>query len=155
GAADGMIAIFREREEPHAMMRVTGRDVEDAKHGLKWDPALSSWALSADLPMHPERQRILGLLREAGPLGPTEVARRLGKPVGAVKVLVRRMAEAEQLVATDGLYAPPGQGVTPLVPINPVNRVNPVVRMVEDKDRDALDSITDRDYPADLVEGEL
>lgn len=129
GAADGMIAIFRDRDVHDAIVRVTGRDIEDGKHGLRWTPATASWSLTADLPMHPERQRIVDLVREAGPLGPTEVARRLGKPVGTVKVLMRRMEDVDQLVSSDGTYAAPGQAlmhVDPVIPIDPVNPVNPV-----------------------------
>lgn len=107
GAADGMIAIFRDRETRDAELRLTGRDVEDAKRAVRWDAQTATWTLidASQIQLNPERMQIRELVREVGPLTPIEVARHLHKNPSTVRTLIQRMVDQEQLEAKgDGRY---------------------------------------------------
>jgi hypothetical protein len=112
GAADTILLLNRSRNSCQAVLKVTGRDVQEAEYALELDVSAGKWTMldapAGEVGLSDARQQILAVLREAdAALTPKEIARRSGVTYDVVRRLVRRMAEARQL-ATDGggHYAP-------------------------------------------------
>lgn len=111
GAADTVAALRRSRTEADAELSITGRDVPEAAHALKFDPQLGTWTLEgevAELAMSPQRRAILAAVQAGDGLGPKAIAEESGVAYDTVRQLVTRMADAGQL-DTDGAghYLPP------------------------------------------------
>lgn len=108
GAADAIILLSRQRGDADAFLRVTGRDVPDAEHGLRWDPARCCWHVvgdAAELKMSAERRAILDALKGApGGLAPNAVAKAAGLKPDSVRHLLRRMATDGIVVSAGGQY---------------------------------------------------
>jgi DNA-binding transcriptional ArsR family regulator len=120
GAADAVMLLSKERGRADGVLSITGRDVEEAQHALKFDAG--QWLL-LDGPVEAyttsaTRARILGLLRETPGLRPSEVADRLdGLSRDNAKQTLSRMREAGQVVADgDGRYRL-GDTQTPVTPV--------------------------------------
>lgn len=120
GAADGVLVMRRARGQHDASLFITGRDVEERELALKWHPEHALWSVLGDAGEYRvsrERQEVLELLAKAGPLGPSEVAGRLGKNAGACKKLLWTMREDGQLQAgVKGKYMIPGNRGNPSNP---------------------------------------
>jgi DNA-binding transcriptional ArsR family regulator len=108
GAADAVMLMTKERGRADGVLSITGRDVEEARHALQFDAG--QWSL-LDGPVEAytvsaTRARILGLLKEAPGLRPSEVADRLdGLSRDNAKQTLSRMREAGQVVADgEGRY---------------------------------------------------
>ncbi len=113
GAADTIAVLRRSRNAADAVLHITGRDVEEAEHALRFDSATGTWSLldgpATDYTLGDTRRAILTLLRETGhALRPAEIAARLALRADAVRQTCVRMAKDGQLVADGGHYeAPP------------------------------------------------
>jgi hypothetical protein len=122
GAADAVLVLARSRGSAQAVLKITGRDVEEAEHALDFAPDIGTWQLldgpAGDYELGDTRRRILQHVREGDAFTPTEIAEALDLNLNTVKVTVRRMAEADQL-DTDGA----GHYFTPLQPVTPVTHV--------------------------------
>lgn len=105
GAADAVLVLTRSRGAAGAVLKVTGRDVEEAEHALDFDATTGRWRLldgpASDYGMSAERRAILDALRDEPGLGPTAIADKSGVRLGSVKHLVRKMVDDGQL-DTDG-----------------------------------------------------
>lgn len=132
--ADTVIVGERTRGEADATFSVLGRDVVEQELAMQF--VGNRWVYVGDakeVAVSNERRRILDALRELGEASPREVADVSGLPYGSVKVLLRKMNHAGQVVSKNGKYA------TCVNPVNPVNRedrpenlqttVNPVNRI--------------------------
>jgi DNA-binding Lrp family transcriptional regulator len=102
GAADAVLVMRRARNSADAVLHLTGRDVEEAEHAMRFDPTSGTWTLldgpAGDYDLSDTRRRILTALRDfAEPLGPTGVAEVTGLSVDVTKQRLREMAEAGQL----------------------------------------------------------
>jgi hypothetical protein len=98
GAADTVLVLRRSRGSADAVLHVTGRDVEEDDHALRFTGGL--WELTGD-PIadgSDERNAIALWLAENGPAGPSEVARALDRPPGATRMLMSEMLKDGQLV---------------------------------------------------------
>lgn len=99
GAADAVLGLVRARGSSDAILKVTGRDVEEQEHALRFAPDIGSWNLT-DEPIArlecstDERQRILDAVRNTPGLGPKGIADATGIGHGTVKHLVRKMLDA-------------------------------------------------------------
>lgn len=131
GAVDGAMILKRERGQADAVLHVTHRDMDDQELALMWDAALSGWRLAGpaiELRRSKARTEVLELLNTApGGLRPLDIARTLGKPPNAVKVLLFRMMKDGEVRAQDGRYTPiknsnPSNYSNPSNPSNPSNR---------------------------------
>lgn len=134
GACDGVMVLRRSRGAATAELMVTGRDVEESKHALEFDPATCAWQLLdgpvEDYELAPTRRSIMGALREHGPLSPAQLGEILPDLTPAtIRQNLKRMVDAEQL-DTDGN----GHYFTPLSPVTPVTTVTDT-----DPERDARD----------------
>jgi hypothetical protein len=103
GAADATLVLKRARGAADAVLHVTGRDVEEAEHGLTFTPETGAWSLldgpAAEHAMHDNRATILRHLRENPGTGPKAVAAATGLPYETVKKTCQRMAGDGQLSA--------------------------------------------------------
>lgn len=114
GAADGTFVLQRARNSRTAKLHMTGRDIEEGELGLRWNPDALAWTAENDRAIDaltPERQAIYDALAESPiPLGPSEIAARLGKERNNVKQLMMKMEHQGQLVKeAEGKYRCPPQ----------------------------------------------
>jgi hypothetical protein len=118
GAADAVLILTRSRGSAEAVLKVTGRDVEEAEYALNFAADIGTWQLldgpAGDYELGDTRRRILHLVRETEPLTPSQISDALDLTLNTVKSTVRRMAEAGQL-HTDGS----GRYFTPVQPATP------------------------------------
>jgi hypothetical protein len=108
GAADAILVLNRSRGSADATVKITGRDVEEAEHALRFDPEHGSWALldgpADEYTVGETRRQILAYLREHGPAAPKQIADALGLDYELVKKTLQRMARDEQIGAANGTY---------------------------------------------------
>lgn len=147
GAADGVLVLRRSRGQADALLSLTGRDVEEAEHPLRFEPESGAWRLlegeAEDYLLPPGRAAVVRWLREAGPSTPKAAASGLGLSPDNAKQLLRRMAVDGQLITRgDGKYAVTGDtrsNTSPMSPMSPEagseretgsGRVTPVVEGV-------------------------
>lgn len=110
GAADTILVMARARNSTEAKLSITGRDVEEAEHALRYDTDAGGWTLlgpASDYDLTDERRRVLHLLRDTGPMTPKQIADALGIGHDNAKQLARRMHGAGQLDTEAGAYFPP------------------------------------------------
>lgn len=106
GACDAVLVLARERGAADAVLHITGRDIEDAQHALKWDAPTCLWTILGDaaaVRVSQERRDILALLA-GGPAYPKGLAEALGKPRGTVRKLLHGMVHAGEVATTGDLY---------------------------------------------------
>jgi AAA domain-containing protein len=109
GAADAAWVLQRTRGQREAILWLTGRDVEEQKLSLCFDPDDCLWRLlgtAAEAPggtMSERRQEVLALLAET-PLTPRELGERLQIERNAAKALLHRMARDGLVVSESGCY---------------------------------------------------
>jgi hypothetical protein len=112
GAADGVMVLKRQRGHAGAKLFVTGRDVADAELSLMFDGESGRWQVGClesqvELELTTERAAVLRALRDVGGKGRvSDVAKRTGKPNGAVRWLLSEMAREGQLRRLErGVYS--------------------------------------------------
>lgn len=105
GAADAILVLTRSRSDADAVLKVTGRDVDETEYALRFDRDLGAWLLLADAPGDLElgdtRRSIMQYLREQDAATPKQLAEELGIDHELAKKTCRRMVTDEQL-DTDG-----------------------------------------------------
>lgn len=105
GCADAILVLARARNTKQAVLKVTGRDVEEAEHALALDLAVGAWTLldgpARDYTVSDERRRILTAVRAQDGIGPKQIAAAADLSHDVVKHLVRNLAEDGHL-DTDG-----------------------------------------------------
>lgn len=106
GAADAVLVLRRERSRADAALYVTGRDLEEQELALNWDKEYCLWTIvggAEEFRLTRERAAVVEVLQKARePLTPTAVALLLGKSVNAAKLLLWKMAEANQVERKEG-----------------------------------------------------
>ena len=112
-AADNIWVLDRCRGRAEAVLKLTGRDIEEGEWALALDEETMRWSLAGaaeDYTRSGARQVIIEAIRKANtPLGPKEVAMAIKKPYGAVRKLMIEMAKSGELQKTDrGKYHTPG-----------------------------------------------
>lgn len=121
GAADAVLVMRRARNSADAVLHITGRDVEEAEHAMRFAPTIGTWELldgpAGDYDLSDERRSILAAVRESPGLGPKQIADASGVTYGTVKHLVRKMLDADQL-DTDGA----GHYLSPVHSVHSVHR---------------------------------
>ena len=103
GCADTIWVLERGREETEAVLRVTGRDVEEEAYALK-EARTGVWEIQGTteyLRSSRQRQEIISLLKEAKEaLSPVEIADELDKNRSTVRTLLRKLVDSGQLEST-------------------------------------------------------
>ncbi|GAB3630267.1 hypothetical protein GCM10027419_51240 [Pandoraea terrae] len=104
GCADTAMVLKRPRGSNQANLFVTGRDVEEQKMPMTWDPDLCRWE-EAHAPLSAEHQAIIDLLRERGPLTMKEIVD-AASPIspGTTKSRLSRMVANGHIVNREGKY---------------------------------------------------
>lgn len=122
GAADAILVLARSRGTAQAVLKVTGRDIEEAEHALDFDSHTGTWQLldgpAADYELGDTRRSILHLLRDGEARTPKAIALELSIPHETAKKAARRMAADGQLEVDRGVYFTPMSPV-PDVPLSP------------------------------------
>lgn len=105
GGVDTVMVLTRSRGSAGAVLKITGRDVEEAELALNFDAPTGTWKMldgpAGDYDLSSERRRILTVLRTDEGLAPKQIAEAAGVKYDVVKHLVRKMVDAGQL-DTDG-----------------------------------------------------
>jgi len=109
GSADTILVLSREPNDPHAVLYVRGRDVNEAEIAIKFDDETGKWwklGKADDWRISEERRKIVKLLMADGPMHPKDVADATGKKHSTVKVTLRRMhTDGEISQMADGRYS--------------------------------------------------
>jgi RecA-family ATPase len=108
GAADTILALTRGRREDDAILYATGRDIEEAAFGLKFNKRLLAWEISgsaAEQTLTTERLQVYEVLKNSNePIRLAEIAAKTGK-----KLPVTHKHLAALIV--EGLIQQPGYGL--------------------------------------------
>jgi hypothetical protein len=118
GAADATLVLKRPRGEADGILYVTGRDVDEAEHALRFTPDNGAWTLldgpAADYAMSGTRAAISRYLRANPDSNPKAIADGTGMSRENVRKTCQRMTAAGQLtVDSAGRYrAVDGPGTT-------------------------------------------
>jgi hypothetical protein len=125
GAMDTVLVLSRAAEGVTLYGR--GRDIEEVEMAVKFDRETCRWSVlgdATDVRRSDERKDVLAELAQEDGLTPNDLAGRLGKRPGTVKVLLHRMAKAGEVARGErkGTYRHPDR-VTPSKPCNPSNPV--------------------------------
>ena len=119
GCADAVLVLSRARNTSQAVLKVTGRDIEEAQYALEFAADIGAWQMldgpASDYDLGDTRRRILEYVREHEGATPSQIADATGIKLNTVKVNVRRMVDDQQL-DTDGN----GHYMAPLSPVTPV-----------------------------------
>jgi hypothetical protein len=121
-AADAISVIVRDRGRADAVLKVTGRDLEERELALTWDAEFSGWVYAGpaeEFRRSQERSELLRVLAEAErPLTPREIVPQLkGKNAATVRWLLAEMVNDGQAVkAGRGLYITPNNANKPTTP---------------------------------------
>ena len=93
GAPDTIMVIFREGNG--VLIQARGRDVEDIKKAVEFDPSTCTWSIVGDadtVRQSTERTAVVKAMEEAGePIGPCQVAEATGMKIANTRVLMSRM----------------------------------------------------------------
>ena len=141
GAADATLVLRRPRGEADGILYVTGRDVDEAEHALRFTADNGAWTLldgpAQDYALSGTRADVLRHLRANPGTGPKAISDALGISYDNARKTCQRMANDGQLVAdTAGRYRPPDSartelpGSVPAVPTIP----EPLVTWGNDSD---------------------
>lgn len=112
GAADTIHVLSRSRHEADAVLKTTGRDVEEAERALKFDQPTGTWSL-LDGPVlehtvHDTSAVILRYVRGHQGASPKEIADATGLSIDVTRKTCARMEKRGHLVrVADGRYAAP------------------------------------------------
>jgi DNA-binding transcriptional ArsR family regulator len=100
---------LKRRPEGEATLDVVGREAEEKTLALRFDQEPFGWRFlgddSAQL-LNAERRQVLELLREEGALSPAQISSELAKSRPAVRMLLKRMKEDDQVRKQGAKYVP-------------------------------------------------
>lgn len=112
GAADATLVLKRARGQADGVLHVTGRDVDEAEHALRFYAAAGAWQLlegpAADHTLSETRATILRHVRAHPGAKPKQIAEQTGLPPDLVRQTCSRMANDTQLTRQSGGYVVPG-----------------------------------------------
>jgi AAA domain len=114
GAADAVLVLKRARGQADGVLHVTGRDVDEAEHALKFWPETGAWQLldgpAAEHLVHDTRAAILAHVRANPASQPKDIAGGAGIEPDLARRTCARMAEAGQLTNDGkGRYSVPAE----------------------------------------------
>jgi hypothetical protein len=130
GAADATLVLRRPRGEADGILYVTGRDIDEAEHALRFTAVNGAWTLldgtAADYAMSGTRGAIARFVRTNPGSTPKAIAEATAISTGNVAKTCQRMAADGQLVVDPGgRYRVPGEPTTPqtesVLPVLPVH----------------------------------
>lgn len=122
-AADGIIGFFRERGKKDAILKVTGRDIDDeSDQAIVWSEHGGPWVRHEGVPEEiyrtQEESEVVEALNQHGPLKPSILATLLGIKPDAARSRMSRMFIRGRLGRTpEGIYYVPTQNTQ--LPVTP------------------------------------
>jgi DNA-binding transcriptional ArsR family regulator len=96
GGADATWILSRTRGEADATLYVTGRDIEEQRLALTFDPACASWTIIGDAQEYEqgkERRQVLDVLPMGAARSTGEISRAIGKKEPATSYLLKKLAD--------------------------------------------------------------
>jgi DNA-binding transcriptional ArsR family regulator len=109
GAAIDTLWQLKRKPEGEATLDILGRETEEKTFALRFEQEPFGWRVLGDDAMqllNAERRQVLDLLLEEGGLTPAQIATELGKARPAVRQLLKRMREDEQVRKQGSKYLP-------------------------------------------------
>lgn len=106
GTADCLAILSRARYKANANLKLTGRDIEEQDLSLEFSDG--KWKLIGkkdEVEIGPEKQRIISLIRDKGPMTPAQVAEELCKNPSTTRVIMRQMFDKDLLQTEGGVYS--------------------------------------------------
>jgi RecA-family ATPase len=120
GGVDNILVLNRKRNQPDGVLKITGRDVEEAELAVHFDNMTCRWSVTgkaSEVQESAARQEILDLLKMASePMRPKGISDALHKNPGTTRVLLMKMVES-------GVLSRSRNGEYTLSSINSVNNV--------------------------------
>jgi hypothetical protein len=111
GASDAVAVLSRKaRGQMDGILKLTGRDIEEQELAMNFDPDLGLWNLlgeTREVTRSKERQDILLLLKELGPMSAKQIAEHLSKNLNNIYVMLSRMKDAGEVKSEEGKYTVP------------------------------------------------
>jgi hypothetical protein len=107
GAADCIMVFTRLRSKTEAVLKITGRDVEETELALRFNKVNGIWEYLGEAnesELSQERQNILNLLKTSGPLGAKEISEALRKSYDNTRQLLWKMANEGIIKKIDKKY---------------------------------------------------
>ena len=118
GAADTIMGFDRSRGEQTAILKVTGRDVDDGEYALAFDAARYGWVISGtaeDMRLSDDQREFTTTMRRIGngnPVHFAKIAEALGKKRNTVYKMGERLAEKGLVLSFGGgMYGAVNAGV--------------------------------------------
>ena len=108
-AAVDTLWCLKRKPEGEATLEVIGREAEEKTFALKFEQDPFGWRVLGDDAaqlLNAERRQVLELLREEGALSPAQIAGELAKSRPAVRMLLKRMREDNQVTKQGAKYIP-------------------------------------------------
>ena len=108
-AAVDTLWLLKRKPEGEATLEIVGRETEEKTFALRFKQEPFGWQVLGDDAMqllNGERREVLELLREDGGLTPAQIAAELGKSRPAVRMLLKRMREDDQVRKDGTKYIP-------------------------------------------------
>jgi hypothetical protein len=99
-AAVDTLWCLKRKPEGEATLEVIGREAEEKTLALRFDQEPFGWRVLGDDAaqlLNAERRQVLEVLREDGALTPAQIAAELSKSRPAVRMLLKRMREDNQV----------------------------------------------------------
>ena len=114
GHSDAILGLFKERGKSGAILKVTGRDVEERELALRWDTLTWSWQLIGnvyDVQLTERRQDILAALQQLGQATLTAISKAVGQDKSNTNHRLQDMVNAgliwRKIVGDDIVYMLP------------------------------------------------
>ncbi len=105
GSADCVAELTRTaRGQMDGTLKLTGRDIEEQELAMRFVPDLGLWEImgeAREFSKSQERQEILLVLRENGPISANQLAEITGKNIGTIRKILYRMKEKGELRLDD------------------------------------------------------
>ncbi|MDH2388161.1 AAA family ATPase [Streptomyces sp. HNM0663] len=113
GAADATLVLKRSRGQADGVLHVTGRDVDESEHALRFYAEAGAWELlegpAADHTLGDTRTAILRFVRLHPGARPKGIADETGLEPNLVRQTCSRMAKDVQLIRKNGGYVVPAE----------------------------------------------
>lgn len=111
GAADTLMGFERQRGEKVAVLKVTGRDIEEQEYALAFDAAKYGWIITGtaeEVQLSEAAREFTDAIRELGhgePVHYKRIAEHLDKKFSATKVMAKRLKDKGEIISFGaGLY---------------------------------------------------
>ena len=114
GHSDAILGLFKDRGKSGAVLKITGRDVEEKELALRWDTLTWSWQLVGnvyDVQLTERRQEVLAALQQLGQATLTAISKAVGQDKSNTNHRLQDMANAgliwRKIVGDDIVYMLP------------------------------------------------